>query len=479
MPTFKAMIWNVQNFGSDSDGYTTAKGSNSSVLARFVARVVRHYAADLLIIQEVQQTAGPSLEKVRNALNAGLGTPGWCYDWIKGAFASTKQTIDGPGDLAWNSGNSPSTRRAEGYAVFWNNESGRFSMVPSLLPMSEGVSKDPNYAPNPPLPAHCLELSRFGRVLDSAATFAAASNGFKIDTWKHADFNHSSYPDVSKLNNGSLFWDHVRRPAYCVVRLGPGGGTNRERLCPVIAYHAPSNRTISNTATYVSGLMEQLYITYNLDGNGKPKADDIIYHDRVIAGGDFNLSVSAPNTTNWSWAYSSYSEQFSSNWTAGAQGTPMSTDTAPIQTTVQVNEAVNGIPIGDPIDSINRGAYLSSSIDNVFVRSPANPAARCIHLFDDLFGGPTPLKPAVKLFYDLMLAEQTNAVRKRRGKRFGLSHTLGPLDFAGKPVFRFMQDWKLFLANVKKGEFLDYRPVAEFVHGLVSDHLPVMGSVDW
>jgi hypothetical protein len=470
MPTFTAMIWNIQNFGSDSAAYTAAKGNNSSVLARFIASVVRYYGADLLLIQEVQQTAGTSLTNVRNALNAGLGTPAWCYDWIKGAFASAKPTIDGPGDLAWNSGNSPSTRRAEGYAVFWKNDTGRFSMVPSLLPMSEGVSADPGYQPNPALPAHCLELTRFGRLLDDKATIAAAKSGFRPGQWQTADFNHSYYPDVNKFNNGAVFWDHVRRPAYCVVRLGPLGGTNRERLCPVIAFHAPSNRTISSTATYISGLMEQLYITYDLDGQGAPNANALIDHDRVIAGGDFNLSANGSGT-QWSYDYASYWSPFGADWRSGANGTPMSTNTAPLATTVQVNESQNGIPIGDPIMSTSAGAYLFSAIDNVFVRSPSNPVARLVRLYPDVISDPNFPQAALRLFYARMKLAQDTANRVRRD--------VGPLNGMKKPVFRFMQDWRDFLKAVKRGQFLDYRPAAEFVHGLVSDHLPVMGSVDW
>jgi hypothetical protein len=60
-----------------------------------------------------------------------------------------------------------------------------------------------------------------------------------------------------------------------------------------------------------------------------------------------------------------------------------------------------------------------------------------------------------------------------------ISRSLGPLDGQGRPFFRFMQDWRVFFRGVRNGTFPDYRPMAEFVHGLISDHLPVIGQVDW
>jgi hypothetical protein len=465
MPAFRAMIWNVQNFGSTSPAYVAAKGQNSAVLARFIAEVVRHYTIDLLVIQEVQQTAGPALVNVRNALNAGLATPAWCFDWIKGAFAHLN-AVNGPNDLAWNSGRSAGTRRAEGYAVFWKNDTGRFRMVRAEVPMSEGVSRDPNYNPIPAPPANCLELTRYGRELDPAYKFPAALKGFRPNAWQGKDFDDAYYPDVNQLDKNSLFWEKVRRPAYCVVRLGPGGGTDAARLCPIVAYHAPSNRSISAEATYLSGLAEQLYVTRSLDANGDPTGN-YIFHDLVIAGGDFNLSVNTANSNNWSYSYSSYWKGFSANWKAGMNGTPMSTDTASVSTTVQVNSPQNGIPIGPPIVGNNFGDFLFSPIDNVFVRGGT---AEFAFLYRDVMFGNLPAA-AVQLYYDRLYWMQRNHRR--------LDRTRGPLDAQRKPVLAFVQDWRRLLQAMRRGTFIDFRQAAEFVHGLVSDHQPVIGEVQW
>src|SRR5688500_4506285 len=269
MPNVRVMIWNIQNFGSNTTAYQAAKGNNSSALAPFIAHVVREYNIDVLFIQEVFETAGPSLDNVRTALNNGLPEAWWSYDWIKGAFAESTLdgTLRGPQDLAWDSGRAPTTRRAEGYAVFWRNDAARFQMVPAEAVMSQGVVHT-GYNPNPALPANCLQLTRWGRKFDTTGRQWQALKGFRSTNWSESDFEIAKYPDVNKNDRDAVFWDYVRRPAYCVIRLGTGG-TDEDRLCPIMAYHAPSNRSISNRATYISGLAEQLYITRSLQ-NGVP-----------------------------------------------------------------------------------------------------------------------------------------------------------------------------------------------------------------
>ncbi|HEX7090572.1 MAG TPA: hypothetical protein VF192_10600 [Longimicrobiales bacterium] len=480
MPIVRVAIWNIQNFGSTAPKYTVAKGNNSAVLARFIAQVVNTYDLDVLMIQEVLETAGPSLVNVRNALNAGLQQPWWCYDWIKGAFAADTPTpIQSPNDLAWNSGRSAGTRRAEGYAVFWRNDTTKFTMVPAEIPMSEGVSKDPNYNPPQPLPANCLSLSMYGRDVRAVHNRPQATAGFRPTHIRPTDFDYALYPDVSNMQRGSVFWGKVRRPAFCVLDLNDNNSQQADRLCPIVSYHAPSNRLISNWATYIAGLAEQLYLTQELDGNGRPIPDDYIYHGKVIAGGDFNLTpVSGSGMQrsqfNWNYYYGSFWKNFAATWDAGAQCGSLTTAASAKDTTVQVNQSQNGLPIGPPIMGDMMGDYLSQPIDNIFGRNLPNVRYGLGFLLRDLMFGPLDGDP-IKVYYSHL-----DGIRRQYQKRpRRIDRDRGPIGPDGKPVFSFMQDWRKFLQGVRRGQFLDWRPAAEFVHGLVSDHMPVIAEMRW
>ena len=102
----------------------------------------------------------------------------------------------------------------------------------------------------------------------------------------------------------------------------------------------------------------------------------------------------------------------------------------------------------------------------------SNPLAQRVNIFDAVKNGALRGAP-IQAFFAHFNTMQQNAPG-------GVDQTVGPLDALGFPLLNFMQDWRRdFFSGVYNGQFNTYRAAAEFVHGLVSDHLPVIAQVDW
>jgi Endonuclease/Exonuclease/phosphatase family len=490
--TIRLMAWNIQNFGTASANYTLYKGTNSVHLANFIAGVINAYQIDVLMMMEVSQDAQASLNAVLAALNNGLATKEWCYDWIpcsvKEAIATTPPgSINSSDDLSWKG--SFVSNRSEGYAVFWKNEqqAARFKMLGAAQNMSEGVRKDATYNPAY-VPAHCISLSLNGRnyrtirpvpYVQAESGFVQASYG---DHWINA-----GYPDISSKGNPYLpRWERVRRPAWIAIEIVAAGG-QANTVIPFVVYHAPSKRQLSRPGNYLNGLAQELYVLKTVTNNVPSGA--LFYHSKAVAAGDYNLDT----RTGKDWRiYRTFYQPFGANateWNSGANMTPLSTDARWVQTTVQVRQRVRGKPIGPQIQDNDINNYYHSVIDNIFHRGLTNPQTRRADLTAAVMNGSALTGAFISNFFNHI--DRWRAIALARGG--DVDPMLGPRFPVTRkrvrtlePKFPNMINWQYFIAGLHQGNFTGNwnsetggaRSAAMFIHDFISDHLPVFVEFD-
>lgn len=473
MPSIRFMAWNIQNYGQNTVYAQLRKGVNSVLLNNFIAAIVQELDIDILGIMEVMPTAQPHLDNLLTALNSdpNLLAPDWVYDWIKGSVhvAPPPGNVNAPNTLSWRSG--VTAPRQEGYALFWRNGLPSFSMIGAAQPMSEGIWFDVN---GPPIAiANSLSLSLTGRPIQGRGGRSAprAVHGFQIAT-VGANWDDAYFPDTARvLGNWAVYWEWARRPCYCIIEMPIPGATNRQKLCPIMLYHSPSYRSLSQSGTFIAGLSQELYAVHDLDGNNLPTGN-LIYHDKVIAAGDYNVP-----TYGWMWdqSYQSFHGAFAANNTAGANCLSIANPNNYIKTTVQLNQHQNGQFNGPPIVSANIDDYYALPIDDLFWRGlTLNPAANpSTYVFTvpeavmnqgELTGAPVQgYFPWLQSLRNVSLAQG-----------WGVDPNFGPRLANGNPAFSFMTNWNSFYQDLQNGDFTTARSAAEFAREFVSDHLPLV-----
>lgn len=487
----RVAAWNVQNFGAKTDVYRRYKGKNSSAVADFIAAVAHEYEIDVLLMMEVMRKSEAHLDNVMYALNEPLADADadWCYDWIRGA---TKQplavtpagNIATKSDLAWSSSSHAS--RSEGYAIFWrDNQKDRFTMQRSPTTVSQGSWGAARFT-GPAQPRHVLGLSLQGRRFRTVGPlpYVQAERPFS-QTFPGQNMGDSLYPDVSKFATlGQPFWERVRRPAYVVLSLNLAHGAQREKMLPLMAYHAPSRLAGAAMGTYLSGLAKELYALTDAHGND-------YYHARAFAAGDYNVSVRLPGA--WTDFYRTYWRVLGGpTWNSGAGCNALSTDTHPQSTIITLKHlGASGKHNGPPIESNDLDDYEGSAIDNLFERGLANTVPRVLRLDRNvMLGGP--FTGAFLQQWAPRLTKAMNAALASGGR---IDPDLGPMlivrDGRNKrklvPSFANMTDWTAFTRAINRGYFrgdwttgqgADARGAAVFTHDFVSDHLPVCVDFD-
>ncbi len=491
MPKIRAMSWNIQNFGTGSPTYTNYKGEDSYLLVEFINSIVKHYQIDILMIMEVSQFAEGSLDNLMFALNRGLNPKDWCYDWIKGSVAQKLEVkaanaINSPNDLNW--GSSSVSSRSEGYAVFWrNSQTTRFKMLKASQTMSFGTNWVQGYNPAYK-PDHSISLNLKGREfrLIKPPPYVSVEYSFK-NTHPDQNWKDSLYPDVSKFVNPYVpRWQSVRRPAYCLIEVQSVGG-ERQKICPIMAYHAPSSSQVARPGIYLSALAQELYVHKAIVAD-KPTGA-LTYHDKAIASGDYNLDAKVGD--NWTSSYKSYYRPMNAtrpeNTGAACNATYTNVDFE--RTTVQVNSYQFGTPTGTPIESNDIEDYYHSSIDNLFYRGLTGVTAYVPMLPELVMDDGHLTGPPLKLWKTQLERFAYNSTRDG----WGVSDTQGPLKrmlvnrrWGLHPLFPNMTNWKLFLRGIRIGRFEGNhdtgtggaRSAAEFTHDFVSDHLPLIVEFD-
>ena len=464
-------FWNLQNYGSNTARAPWVRGVASAEGAAIIATLVNALGIDVLMVMEVMQTAQPSLDSLRNALNADGNTTSWCYDWIPGSYGIDGRAVQRNQLTYWGGGS-----RSEGYAVFWKSGDARFTMVPARYPVSDGVRKDP--ANNTATPANCISLidqgRRLGRapgVLYSGTTLLTGYNP-AVDALRTFDDNMqvqdwSDLPFVS-AGKGEPIPPRMpicRRPAYCVISLTNGALGPADKQIPIIAYHAPSYPTRASLGTWVSGLGRQMAVTRTLAGNGNP-TDNWTRCNKVIAAGDYNVRADASNAFE---TYASYTHAYTNvAWQTGSNCAFM----PPVPTTVQLSEydPTTQRYSGMEIDSDDPDDYYLSQIDNLFHRGLTAPATSRPDLITMLMDPAANYAAEITAFDGPLQA----AVNAAAGMSNGNPYT--GVDQNGDFIWTYpgISDFTDFRQEINNGAFNEARQAAEFLHIFISDHLPVL-----
>lgn len=474
MPKVKVAIWNIQDFGSNKP---YKRGANSLNLCKFISAFMYHKEIDVLAIMEVRPTAQPSLNNLRLQLNAlrPAGAPLWEYDWIKGSTIEDDPVRSD--DLSWSSGQGGI--RPEGYALFWKNGDPNFTVMDAMRDISEGVRTAPPVQHKLDLVTHGLQYD-VGRNNDGRIGWGVRQ-GF-LENRRHPQLGNEpgqwhrlNFISVAHNAPADPRLRFTRRPAFTVLRLnGAGGGAGT--LCPLLYFHAPSRTGRSDTATLVSGLSRELFVAPQRIGG----IVGYNYATTVIAGGDYNLAMGdGPDDTGK--YYGRYTRKFRSDTGGGAQCKIGLLPQGMVRTTVQLNEkGKSGLYNGKKITGDTVGAYLKSTIDQMFYRHPAGITvdnSEVVDLVSLVKDPPDSLRDAIKVFLPLLdrAVEYANAHGGRievRGR--------GPILANGSAIYEKIWHWTRFRGGVTRGSFQNStRAAAEFIHIFISDHLPLTLQMNW
>jgi len=471
MPQVKVAIWNIQNFGI---GNPYTRGVASSALSTFIKAFVRSQEIDVLAIMEVTPKAAPSLNMLLETLNLGLlEEPLWAYDWIKSSvrLEDADYPPTNPDQLDWRGG--PHSPRREGYALFWRYNTGRFEVRPSNYAMSEGVHPHGHGLPGNiiNLITHGLEFDRNDEgIWDQVDGYnPRIEQLYPLQDGRAHNWSILNFPSVGRADPRQPRRTLSRRPAYCVLDLNIAGKVEAERLCPIICYHAPSNKSIANLATRLSGLSRELFVL--TDQHNTPR----LHNDLVVAGGDYNYNMAEdPYPIG---PYEKYVNSYRGNNTGGADCTEMLLPRGTVRTTVQLNSpGRSGRFNGEAITSHYPVDYLFTSIDQLFYRiNPIFSRAEGIafNLISYVFNSIDPeVLGSIGAFLPLL--------NKAIGDADSVDDHLGPLKPGGKQIYRGMTDWLEFYDSVVRTDFsTSVRSAAEFIHIFISDHLPLVLTLSW
>lgn len=487
MPSMKVCIWNIQNYGAASPW--KKYGESSKLRNQFIAKFLNVHQVDVLLVQEVARHGKASLVNLARTLNGGVPTANkdWVFSFCGSAFARDTGTAPtGRAELTFRT-----DARSEGYAVVWRKNRPRFSLLPAL----HDIAEDTWPAHGLQVPHSPLNLSYSGRPAKGAteAAFAVtggytAANEFPyegndvMDEWPTLVM-----PATSSLNPVGLQWAKSRRPANVVVRFANGA------LCPVSAYHAPSNQAAARGGARVSGLSRELYVVNRYDAATELlDPDHFDYAARTVMGGDYNYVV---DQGNWPDAYENYTAALGQPPASGAACTEApdhaAADQADRRTTVRLLQGRAG---SAPVAGAAVNDYLTLMIDLAFVRPSPGVMAQRVNVVDELVNQNPNLsyRKELRLYMKhinavlnwyrqnqaaaLVMDPQTGPRLKGwdKKRRQWTNHTT-PM-FSGNWGGTFV-DWNAFKAKMTSGHLNAARQAAEFYQIFISDHLPLVITI--
>ncbi|HJV41709.1 endonuclease/exonuclease/phosphatase family protein [Caulobacter sp.] len=490
MTDVKVCLWNIQNFGQPTpryDGLRFALGND--LRNKFIARFVKHYAIDVLLIQEAQLDSQAALADLQRKLNAVHDDKkDWAYSWCGSAIAENDvDVVTRSADLTMRTG-----QRSEGYAVLWRREQqDRFTLVDGLKPiayltgpiianLTSPLNISQTGKPTGNLPAggagrgaHAQTFGASGGFTQARAYPTRYNTGTQLyddlDAWPKLN-----YPPTAKKDPTKLRWSRARRPVYVVIKLGD----DDTRLCPVSVYHAPSNSERSSWGAFIAGLARELYAVNTAEG-ATPDPDDVQVARYAVFGGDFNNAV-ASNAWPGDYNYFVAKRQRTIDGGAKCAVTPAANDAAAARrTTVQIVQGRNH----EPIDSANANDYLRHEIDLVFYGF--NIAAQRINLMSIVTNTETynvAIKGAEKLMRDTEASVDDQPTRRQMTDT-GPQYRNAP-DDAWKPMISggwggTFIDWEESCKQFKAGKITDARRAAEYIHLFVSDHMPLLATITY
>lgn len=493
-----AGIWNIQNYGT-STANPPKFGANSVRRNQFLCRYRTRWNVQIMLLMEVSSYASADLHDLVTQLNAvataaGLTTD-WAFSFCGSAIATgARNPLVDEDDITFRS-----DARSEGYAVVWRtNQAAIYRMLPSLVPMAAET-----WAPaiNPNLPvANPLNFVTTGR---EAATVVAenrfrALGGYTTGAvYPYRDgVLQGAWPDLamattSVANPHQIAWAGARRPAFVVINQTNGGTVGR-RLCPIAAYHAPSNAGQASWGAYMTGLSRELYVTNNLTGGGAPDPAALVHNESAVVGGDYNLEVA---TAAWPGAYENYTRGFNNAWDGGAncREAPLhgAADTSR-RSTVQLLHHDHVTPIAGAAST----DFLRHMLDLAFTRdSTSTIRGFRMDVLDELMsdaGGArfgavlTALNAHLDAYVTALPADGNhNVVAAGHGPERRMRVRVGGVwQWVWKPLLTgswgsSFANWNTFKAQLAAGRLTGARQAAEYYHMFVTDHLPILVDFSW
>jgi hypothetical protein len=489
MPQVDVCLWNIQNYGQDSAKYN-GTGTNNALRNRFIAAFVVEHQIDVLMIMEMQPGMQAALNDLVSKLNAycAVGQKDWAYSYCGCAIADDwVDVVGGPGDLKDRTG-----ARSECYAVLWRHNRNYFTMLRAIADIAQATSPGRNS------PLNISQLGRpTGDITIGPGTYEfGAMGGFKRNqvypyNWDDDDDDYElmdswpklNYPKTGNMQQIRPSWSDSRRPAYVVLQLADA--TNS--LCPIGVYHAPSKLARASWGAFMGGLCRELYVVDNVGANNRPDpAVDPVLANFGFIGGDFNYSVDAGD---WPSDYLYFTEPLGKTYQAGAdQRTtpdPNAADTLR-RSTVQL---VTGQDHDDPITGPNTSDYLSYKIDLGFNRKIPGITAQRINLLDEVRANPNgryndALTNTAAFMNDLVdnLDDEnerqtvTGPQRRLYKRQFG-QPSWSPI-ISGSWGSTFIS-WLVARNNYAAHNITNARRAAEYIHIFVSDHLPLIATINF
>ncbi|HEU5135467.1 MAG TPA: hypothetical protein VFU13_10030 [Steroidobacteraceae bacterium] len=484
MPSVKVCVWNVQDFGWGN--VALRWGADSDLRNRFITSFVRSQKIDVLLIMEMTTTGAPSLLDLMLTLTFGKGQP---TDWaVTSCGSALTRAAENPPtavtQLKYKTG-----ARQEGYAVAWRfKQTDRFTVVPALHPISGGVKVRRAYSTVPTAP---LNMTTMGRPAGNVDADWRPKGGYLVknlfpydDKTLLTKWPKLEFPGTGKWDS-LMTWTGARRPVYVVLDVAIGGGTPGQRLVPIGAYHAPSKLKRAELGALQAGLSRELYTTNTLNADGTPKGDSLVHNDRVVLGGDFNYEV--PDTADWPGYYGYFTTKYKQGYEGGAACSVVPGYNATDAARRTVVRLVKGVAHDEIITGANIGDYLSHMIDLAFFRGSGVSAARVN--IPALLTDPSaraPYTPTLKMFYthlNRLVAALVPATQRlattgpERVENAGTSNERWVPMLTGGWGSTFV-DWATFMTQLKAGKLTASRQAAEFYRIFVSDHLPLVATID-
>jgi len=489
MPRVDVCLWNIQNYGQDSGKYN-GTGTNNALRNRFIAAFVVEHQIDVLMIMEMQPGMRGTLKDLVRKLNAAYPAPAdkdWAYSYCGCAIANDQvDVVAVPGDLTNRTG-----ARSECYAVVWRyNRLGAYTMLDAIADVAYATKTGQNSPlnisqrgrPTGDIPIG-IGLNEFGAMggFDRANVYPYNWDGHAYQL--ENSWSKLNYPLTGNQQQLRPSWAESRRPSYVVLQLNDG----HHSLCPVAVYHAPSKLARASWGAFMAGMARELFVVDDVDGNNDPDPTVApVLANYGFFGGDFNYSVDG---TDWPEDYTYFTDNLGQWYDTGAnqRTTPAPTAAdADRRSTVQI---ITGQNHDVPINTGNTDDYLRYKIDLGFNRKIAGIAAQRVDLLTEVMANPNNAYDAAlthtAAYMDHLVLQVANAGANQRLRPQGPQQRKRLADevkwsylVTGAWGSTFL-NWNTSRNQYHAHNILDARRAAEYIHIFVSDHLPLIATINF
>jgi hypothetical protein len=495
----KACIWNVQDYGK-GDGVKSSRywGANSHIRNLFIKDFVVRNQIDVLLLIEVGERAEAHLEDLLLALNTHAPPANWCWSYCGSALLTSHNPPQNKLQITFQG-----DARYEGYAVLWRQEAwgagARFRLLGALHDIAMETKPAATVSPlnmvtrgRPAGNVH-EEIQTKGpkrQRLEMHWNFRALGGYLKTGPNNKYPFgangnrmNHWPQLELPAVGRAGLFgYKYTRRPVYVVLERW-GAGTPRQALCPIAAYHAPSNRGRAGDGTLISGLSRELYVTNGAEAAGsRLDPNSLVINEKVVYGGDYNLPV---GEDRWPGDFRHFWHNYAKSWEGGAD-----CEEAPWHEVRDQRERGTIVRLLEddyrtPIRSTEVPAYFGDPLDLVFTRPDPAVTGERVNALQQLLDGAYDYRPTLMALHARLLA----VVNGVSGPLQRMDPDYGPAQekwddekgemvwrpqFSGGGTFVSFQD---FMADLRFGQMRKPRRAAELYRLFISDHLPLVASI--